>query len=117
MDDFGKLYSNLNALDTLNFDVVKMDKSFFDNGFPVEQKKYKMVEGTLKLLKGLKLEVVAEGIEAFDQAAELKKLGCDIIQGFYYAKPLPIREFEMFMRASDNKRSFEGTYKAIKKMI
>ena len=117
MDDFGELYSNLNALDTLNFDVVKMDKSFFDNGFPVEQKKYKMVEGTLKLLKGLKLEVVAEGIEAFDQVAELKKLGCDIIQGFYYAKPLPIREFEMFMRASDNKRSFEGTYKAIKKMI
>lgn len=102
MDDFGKSYSNLNALGMLNFDTVKMDKCFFDNGFPADMKKQQMVEGTLNLLKGLKLEVVAEGIEDADQAAELKRLGCDTIQGFYYAKPMPVREFEMFMRASSN---------------
>jgi EAL domain-containing protein (putative c-di-GMP-specific phosphodiesterase class I) len=102
MDDFGKSYSNLNALGMLNFDTVKMDKCFFDNGFPADMKKQQMVEGTLNLLKGLRLEVVAEGIEDADQAAELKRLGCDMIQGFYYAKPMPVSEFEMFMRASSN---------------
>lgn len=109
MDDFGKSYSNLNALDTLNFDTVKMDKCFFDNGFPHEIKKYKMVEGTLALLKHLDLEVVAEGIEYSDQVAELKRLGCDEIQGFYYAKPMPVKDFEMFMRASTNLASLNDT--------
>lgn len=117
MDDFGKQYSNLNALDTLNFDTVKMDMCFFDNGFPAEQKKVKMVEGTLKLLKGLNLEVVAEGIESSDQVVELKRLGCDMIQGFYYAKPMPIRDFELFMRASSDTEDFKDTAKGIHRMM
>ena len=98
MDDFGKSYSNINALASLEFDTVKMDKSFFDDGFPQDAKKKQLVSGTLQLLKSLDLEVVAEGIEEKEQVDSLVKLGCDCIQGFYFAQPMPVAEYEHFAK-------------------
>jgi EAL domain-containing protein (putative c-di-GMP-specific phosphodiesterase class I)/GGDEF domain-containing protein len=97
MDDFGKSYSNISALATLQFNAVKMDKSFFDDGFPMDSRRYQLVSGTMQLLKSLNLEVVAEGIEKKEQVDSLKTLGCDSIQGFYFAKPMPQKQFELFV--------------------
>lgn len=98
MDDFGKSYSNINALASLDFNTVKMDKCFFDDGFPQDAKKKQLVSGTLQLLKSLDLEVVAEGIEKKEQVDSLIQLGCDSIQGFYFAKPMPIAEYEHYIK-------------------
>ena len=98
MDDFGKSYSNINALASLDFSTVKMDKCFFDDGFPQDAKKKQLVSGTLQLLKSLDLEVVAEGIEKKEQVDSLIQLGCDSIQGFYFAKPMPIAEYEHYIK-------------------
>lgn len=97
MDDFGKSYSNLNALGDLPFDVVKMDMSFFSYGFPGNERQMRMVRDTVKLLQDLQTEVVAEGIESKAQVEVLRDLNVSSIQGFYYSKPLPRAEFEQFM--------------------
>lgn len=108
MDDFGKSYSNINALATLQFNTVKMDKSFFDDGFPENSRRHQLVSGTLQLLKSLNLEVVAEGIEKKTQVDSLKMLGCDSIQGFYFAKPMPQKQFESYVRKNNEKDFTEG---------
>ncbi len=97
MDDFGTSYSNLNALNVLAFDTVKMDKCFFDNGFPTDAHRFAMVDGLIRLLHNLKLEVVAEGIETQGQQQAIRALGCDLVQGYFYSKPLPVGAFEAFM--------------------
>lgn len=94
MDDFGKSHSNITALGVLPFHTVKMDKCFFDHDFPKNEHQKQLVKGTLQLLKGLNLKVVAEGIEEEDQLNTLEEIGCDVIQGFYFAKPMPIKSFE-----------------------
>ena len=96
MDDFGKSYSNLNALGSLPFDTVKMDMCFFDSGFPEDHKQYLLVIDSMKLLKDLHMEIVTEGIETASQVDALNKMGVDLIQGYFYAKPLSPDEFEVF---------------------
>ncbi len=93
LDDFGKSYSNMNALEELEFDTVKMDKCFFDNGFPEDATREHFVAGVIRFLKELGTEVVAEGIERKEQADHLAALDCDLIQGYYYAKPMPEEKF------------------------
>lgn len=97
MDDFGKSYSNIGALGALQFDIAKMDKCFFDDGFPQEEKQVQLVQGTVSLLKNLNLSVIAEGIEDKEQVDALKSIGCDEIQGFYFAKPMDIKAFMDFV--------------------
>lgn len=95
MDDFGSSYSNLSSLERFNFDKIKLDKSLFDNGFPSDSRSMKLVYSNLELIKSLGMETLAEGIETREQMEALKRLGCcDIIQGYYYDRPLPIAEFE-----------------------
>jgi len=96
MDDFGKSYSNLNALGSLPFDTVKMDMCFFDSGFPEDHKKYLLVTDSMKLLKDLHMEIVTEGIETAPQVDALAGMGVDLIQGYYYAKPLSPDDFDAF---------------------
>ena len=66
------------------------------------------MSGTLQLLKSLNLEVVAEGIEKKTQVDSLKMLGCDSIQGFYFAKPMPQKQFESYVRKNNEKDFTEG---------
>lgn len=93
MDDFGAGYSSLNSLKELPLDVVKLDAEFFreadDNG------RGKMIVGdTISLAKKLDMRIVAEGIETREQVDFLAQMDCDLIQGYYFAKPMPISEFE-----------------------
>ncbi len=87
LDDFGAGASSLNRLASLDIDVIKMDKAFIDGGFLCE-KKFALVKAVTTIAKDLKVKLVAEGVETEEQASALKELGCDLIQGYYFSKPL-----------------------------
>ncbi len=96
MDDFGTGYSSLSLLTELPFDTLKIDKSFVDkvsedNGSEAD---ITVIRHIISLAKELGLLCLAEGAESKDQVDRLATLGCDVIQGYYYSKPIPIAEFE-----------------------
>lgn len=93
MDDFGAGYSSLNSLKDLPIDVLKLDMEFF-RGEDVEKRGEIVVKETIQLAKNLNMKIVAEGIERKDQVEFLADQGCDMIQGFYYAKPMTVQEFD-----------------------
>lgn len=96
MDDFGSGYSNLAALGKLNFDVVKLDKSLFDGGFPFVASDSTLIEGLISMFRSMGISIVCEGIEYENARDALRDLGVDLIQGFYYSKPLPEDNFTEF---------------------
>ena len=96
MDDFGSGYSSLNMLTSMPIDVLKMDKAFIRNIQP-GNKEMKLVELVLDIAKNLGVPVVAEGVETEEEYKMLKEAGCDIIQGYYFSKPIPPTEFSRFV--------------------
>ncbi|MBQ3671575.1 MAG: EAL domain-containing protein [Treponema sp.] len=103
MDDFGSGYSSLNMLSMLPIDVLKLDRAFIMNIAP-NNKDMRMVELILDIAKFLEVPVVAEGVETKAQFDLLKAAGCDIIQGFYFSKPLAAEEFAILIDGSKNGR-------------
>ncbi len=93
MDDFGTGYSSFSMLKDIHIDILKMDKSFF-NGILTNKRAKAIVESVIQMAKRLDIKTVAEGIETEEQVEYLKSIGCDIIQGYYFSKPIPIDEFE-----------------------
>ncbi|MDH5301554.1 MAG: EAL domain-containing protein [Gammaproteobacteria bacterium] len=95
MDDFGTGYSSLSYLQKLPLNSLKIDRAFIkDIGKNGENGD--IASAILAMAHSLGLEVVAEGVETLDQLNFLRKQQCDIIQGYYYSKPIPAREFEIF---------------------
>ncbi|MBO6220011.1 MAG: EAL domain-containing protein [Treponema sp.] len=92
MDDFGSGYSSLNMLTTLPIDALKLDKGFINN-IAHGNKEMRMVELILEIAEFLKVPVIAEGVETREQLELLKMAKCDVIQGYYFSKPLPPEEF------------------------
>lgn len=92
MDDFGAGYSSLNSLKELPLDVIKLDAEFFRGADDFDRANL-IVSRTIGLAKQLGMTIVAEGIETREQVDFLAKQDCDLIQGFYFAKPMPIDEF------------------------
>jgi len=90
IDDFGTGYSSLSYLHALPVDVLKIDKSFIEH---IEQDSA-IVQTILALAKQLNIKVVAEGVENEEQAYLLKRLDCDFVQGYYYAKPLALEDLK-----------------------
>ncbi len=93
MDDFGAGYSSLNSLKDLPIDVLKLDTEFF-RGDNADRRGKIVVQKAIQLAKNLDMKIVAEGIERKEQVDFLAEEGCDMIQGFYYAKPMPVHEFD-----------------------
>ena len=93
MDDFGAGYSSLNSLKEMPIDVLKIDADFF-RGIDSLDRGMLIVSEVIGLAKKLDMKIVAEGIESRDQVDFLIEQECDLIQGYYYAKPMPIDEFE-----------------------
>jgi diguanylate cyclase (GGDEF)-like protein len=93
MDDFGAGYSSLNSLKDLPLDVVKLDGELFKLTEDVERG-LTVIRNTIKMAKDLHIKVVAECIETKEQVEFLCNVGCDIIQGYYFAKPMPTVQFE-----------------------
>ena len=92
MDDFGSGYSSLNILLETPFDVIKLDKKFIEN-MMVSEKGRLILEQVVSMANKLKLGLLAEGVETKEQVELLKGIGCDQVQGYYYAKPMPEEEF------------------------
>lgn len=95
IDDFGSGFSALNLLKDLSVDTIKIDKEFLQVSSNNSRGK-RVIKNIIALCKDLKLNVVTEGIETKDQIDFITRAGCQIAQGFYYAKPLCLEEFEEF---------------------
>ena len=92
MDDFGSGYSSLNMLSQMPVDVLKMDMKFVQS-MEDNETNLRMVKVIQDIAKFLKLQIVAEGAETERQIMLLKDIGCDLVQGFYFSRPLPAEEF------------------------
>lgn len=101
LDDFGTGYSSLNYLKNFAITTLKIDRSFI---FDINEnpKNSAIVSSILAMGHNLLLNVIAEGVETKEQYETLKERGCDIIQGFYFSKPLPLYEFEKHMKKLDD---------------
>ena len=93
MDDFGSGYSSLNFLKDTDFNIVKLDKSFVDHVDSHVIKDEIMIRGMVDMLKDIGVEVVAEGVETKEQASFVRDIRCNVIQGYYFDKPMPASEF------------------------
>ena len=96
MDDFGTGYSSLSLLTQMPIDTLKIDKSFVDNVATVSERQEDIIvlRHIITLAKELGFVCLAEGAESKPQVDRLRELGCEIIQGYYYSKPVPISEYE-----------------------
>lgn len=93
MDDFGSGYSSLNMISQMPIDVLKMDMKFIRN-IEHNARDFRLVEIVMEIAKFLKVPVVAEGVETEKQVQLLRDADCDLVQGYYFSRPLPPDEFE-----------------------
>ena len=93
IDDFGTGYSSLHLITAMPFDTLKIDMSFIRN-MNKSEKDAKVVEIIIGIARYLNAHTVAEGVETEDQYLALKKMGCDVIQGYYFDKAIPMDEFD-----------------------
>ncbi len=96
LDDFGSGYSSLGLLMEFDVDVVKLDRRFFLHDS--NPKARKVVASVIQLCRDIGTQVVAEGIETPQQLSFLEEMGCDMVQGYLYSKPLPVTEFEKWQK-------------------
>ncbi|MBQ8961781.1 MAG: EAL domain-containing protein [Ruminococcus sp.] len=94
IDDFGSGYSSLNTLKDFNADVLKIDMGFLSTKAENEAKSKTILRSVISLAKALNMEVITEGVETQEQVQFLTEFGCDVFQGYYFAKPMPAAEFE-----------------------
>ena len=95
MDDFGSGYSSMTSLNVLPFRVLKLDKALID--FIGNSRGDQVIQHTSALAHGLGMKVLAEGVEVKEQVEFLRTMECDEIQGFYYARPLPLEVFSQLL--------------------
>lgn len=93
MDDFGSGYSSLNVLKDVPVDILKLDKVFFDNGED-DERANDVIESVIKLARKLGMTTISEGVETLPQVDFLKQVQCDMVQGYVFSKPLPVKDFE-----------------------
>ena len=100
MDDFGSGYSSLNMLKDFPFDVLKIDKEFFSESITSESSTW-ILRKIIEMAEGLGIRVICEGVETKEQVEMLQQIGCRYVQGYYYSKPIPAKEFvKLYCRES-----------------
>ncbi len=93
MDDFGVAYSSFSMLKLIPIDVLKIDKSFLDD--LLKHRRYQIIlESIVDMAHKLRIKTVIEGVESKQEVEYLKEIGVDILQGYYFSKPLSVSEFE-----------------------
>lgn len=101
MDDFGSGYSSLNTLKDITVDVLKIDMAFLEKSDNEERSK-NILQMIISLSKQLGMPVITEGVETEEQVKYLSEMGCDVFQGYFFAKPMEIEKFhEVFMSSLD----------------
>ena len=111
MDDFGTGYSSLNMLSMLPIDALKLDMKFIRTAFS-GRRDTRMIELIIDIAEYLKVPVIAEGVETEEQLTTLKTLGCDVVQGYYFSKPVPAEEFESFILQKKQQAAESGIMSA-----
>ena len=106
MDDFGSRYSSLNNLIKYEFDVVKLDMQFM-RMFKDNPKAKTMIKGIVGLAKDLGIHTLVEGVETEEQFAFLRDIGCEIVQGYLFGRPAPLREAAEFYAGDNARLNFE----------
>ncbi|MEG2088281.1 MAG: EAL domain-containing protein, partial [Angelakisella sp.] len=102
VDDFGAGYSSLSLLKDLSIDVLKIDKSFFDCAQSCATNKMDiLLESVISLSRRLNIKTVSEGVETVQQVNLLLQLGCDLVQGYYFARPMPVQQLEQLLEGGD----------------
>lgn len=96
IDDFGTGYSSLSILKRFPLDSLKIDRSFID-GLPQDEDSAAITEAVLAMARKLGFAVVAEGVEQEAQARFLEDNGCDVLQGYYFGKPMPVEHLEAWL--------------------
>lgn len=92
MDDFGSGYSSLNMLKDIPFDILKIDREFFGESITSESSTW-ILQKVIEMAYGLGIDVICEGVETQDQVNILKQIGCYLVQGYFYSRPIPMEEF------------------------
>lgn len=107
MDDFGSGYSSLNMLNQMKMDILKLDMKFIQNEMakPVN---HSILNYVISMSHGIGLSVVAEGVETREQLERLREIGCDYVQGYYFAKPMPYTEYEELLKVQPSKNIISG---------
>ena len=103
MDDFGSGYSSLNILLETPFDVIKLDKKFMEN-MMVSAKGRMILEQVVSMANRLGLGLLAEGVETKEQVELLQNIGCDQVQGYYYAKPMAAEDFFTLLKKQNQNK-------------
>ena len=93
IDDFGSGFSSLNLLKDIPFDVLKIDRGFLDETTTSKNSRWILLK-IVEMAEGMGVKVVCEGVETKEQAEMLKEIGCQIAQGYLYARPMPMTQFE-----------------------
>lgn len=96
MDDFGSGYSSLNVLKDIAVDVLKIDMKFLD-GSGDDGRSENILASVVRMAKWLNMPVVAEGAERKEQVSFLHSIGCEYVQGYYFARPMPVKEYEKLL--------------------
>jgi len=96
IDDFGSGYSSLNSLKEIEVDLLKMDLKFFEKTGDSKRAE-KIVSSVITLANDLGMPVIAEGVETKEDVEMVKAAGCQMVQGYYYAKPMPVADFEKYL--------------------
>ena len=97
MDDFGTGYSSLNMISSLPIDALKLDMKFIRDAFR-DGKDTRLIELIIDIADYLNVPVIAEGVETEEQLNALRAMGCEIVQGYYFSRPVPAVEFERFLK-------------------
>jgi len=104
IDDFGTGYSSLSYLQSMTFNILKIDQSFISR-LPGSESDLNLVKAIINMSKALHLEIIAEGVETEQQLILMKDLGCDIVQGYYISHPLPADEFLRWLESNVRSKS------------
>lgn len=98
IDDFGTGYSSYNILKILDMDEIKLDKFFLDKGASEERDRI-ILESVIDVAKKMRVKVTQEGVETRDDLDRLRGMGCEVIQGYYFAKPMSANDYDAFIDA------------------
>lgn len=104
IDDFGSGYSSLNTLKDVPAQILKLDMKFLEST-DESQRGGNIVESMVRMAKWLDMSVIAEGVETKQQADFLKSIGCFLVQGYLYARPMPVEEYERLAADSEKQRA------------
>ncbi len=107
MDDFGSGYSSLNTLKDVTVDMLKLDMKFIEGGKNAERGG-SILSSVIRMSNRLNLAVLAEGVETKEQAEYLKSVGCIYMQGYYFARPMPVSEYEKILTGREHELPITG---------